>query len=388
MNKFEIKYSFLEQFMTSLFTFLSLYIATKYLSIQSLGFFTSAFSINQSLSFILFGLILLPLSSSKNLKYINTSFVYLIFLNIFFIFFCPLALYFFDAFKYLENKFLLLFFLNIYFVSYTFFEYLRWLSIKLNGPKKTFIISLFRFSLFIFLVFWNDLEFTSGKKYVNTIILVNFLSIFLLFYHISDLKYFKIKFKNIFYSKIHFSILGNSVTSFICNFFTIVLLNNLSGSLAISAYQTIKSITNPIGMVGQIIDNHLASYISNLKNFNTVNNFKIFLIIGTFFIIILSIIFGKKLESLIFNNIYDDFWYFIPLLVIGSLSHTLTRPIFVDWRVNMKNKLINFYSLFTLLMIIPTISIFYYLENIFLIILISSIYPLISFFLYKINKDL
>ena len=142
MNKFEIKYSFLEQFLTSLFTFLSLFIATKYLSIQSLGFFTSAFSINQSLSFILFGLILLPLSSSKNLKYINTSFVYLIFLNIFFIFFCPLALYFFNAFKYLENKFLLLLFLNIYFVSYTFFEYLRWLSIKLNGSKKTFIISL------------------------------------------------------------------------------------------------------------------------------------------------------------------------------------------------------------------------------------------------------
>ena len=375
-------FSFAEQMFASSFNFFALVVAARMLVPDALSIYTAFFSLNQSFSFFLMGLILFPLASSSSAdieQQLSTSVVLLCFLLIGFTLLAPLAMSMFDSFVGRID------FINwavaaVFFASQCIFETMRWLSIRLRGARVTLPVTVTRFVLFFGGLFLLKLEHFSGIVFALAQVAINLMAA--LGYGLGLKLLRKIKLHMPDRNAVRqLAIFGNSFGSFITNFTAVTLIDRVWGGAGLLAFQAMKSATNPIGIISQLIDNHFSA--STAKNDQKVkygaHHILIALVI-TGFLVTLSIPIAPWAIRFALGETFIQWWPLFPSMLLASLAHTITRPIFVNWRLCGDIWALNFYTKSLIFIITPIMILFYVIEMPQLFVLVFAMQSLTCFF--------
>lgn len=379
----EAVFSLFEQIFASGFTFLVLVVAVRMLTPEALSLYTAFFSLNQSFSFFLTGLVLIPLASSTGAKLgqqVGTSIIILCFLLICFALLAPFVMRIFSSF---EGRINLTNFsvAVIFFTTQCIFETARWLSIRIRGARATLPVTIVRFLIFFGGLFLFRSEQLDGIVFALTQVVANLTAtIYYLLGLGIILRTIKIQVPN---RKIlrHLATFGNSFGSFVVNFTAVTLIDRAWGGVGLSVFQAMRSTTNPIGLIGQLIDNHFSSNLA--KNARTINYGVCYISITlaiTALLVALSIPISSWVMTLVLGKGFDLWWPLFPIMLLASLSHTITRPIFVNWRINKEIWALNLYTLLLIFAITPTMIILWILDMSHVMLLVFAIQSLTCFF--------
>lgn len=348
--------SLAEQIFASGFTFFLFIAASRLLEGGELGFYTALFSLNQSFSFFLFGLVLLPVSSSAGENASNQlgiSLMLLLGLFIVFSLVAPLAMHAFDSFEGLINV-ELWGLAVVFFVTQCSYETARWLCIRLRGVQSALMITLLRFALFFVTILGLDTGWLDAHRFALIQIGTNVLSAigfgFMIGKRMGDF-HFMLPNRQALQ---HMATFGNSVASFLTNFTVVALVDRGLGSVGLAAFQAVRSATNPIGLISQVLDNHFTAELSRTGRrleYKTRERRIAF----TVSVLLMSgaTLFAPQITTLLFAGTFDEYWQLVPLLLMASLAHALTRPIFISWRISGNIQALNLYSLALVVVAFP-----------------------------------
>ena len=357
----KVVFPIFEQAVASGFTFCLFLAGARLLAQPALELYTTLFSLNQSFSFFLFALVLLPVATSTGEdsgKQLGISIVLLGGLLLGFALASPLAMHFFASVKGRITFQLWLLSLG-FFSSQCVYEAARWLTIRLKGARTAFAITITRFVLFfagILLVGENRLDattFTLAHIAVNIMAMTGFAYTLRGVFHevhlaLPDRRAIK-----------HLANLSTSIANFTTNFATVALVDYGFGGTGLAAFQAIRSATNPIGLLSQVIDNHFSADLARTgRTFTGFGRAMHYVIPASALIISLAMIFGNKIVYLLFGKEFTVYWFLFPLLLLASLTHALTRPIFVNWRLTGDNRAQGIYSLLVICVLLPLLVFF------------------------------
>lgn len=347
-----------EQAFASGFTFCLFLAAARLLGQPGLELYTALFSLNQSFSFFLFGLVLLPMASSTGKdagKQLGISIVLLGGLLLIFALVSPLAMRFFSSFEGRITPQTWLLSLG-FFVSQCMYEATRWLSIRLSGARTAFAVTVTRFVLFFAGILMigagrlDTLSFVLAQVAVNGVAMIGFafgLRNIVHEVHLALPDRHAIK---------HFANLGTSVANFMTNFVTLALVDRGLGSAALAAFQALRSATNPIGLLSQVIDNHVSADLARSgRSFTGMARAMRYALIGSAMLLLLTTLLGPQVVHLLFGDALAQHWILLPLLLMASLAHALTRPVFVDWRLAGDTRALNLYTLLVIAVVLPAL---------------------------------
>ncbi|AEV35671.1 hypothetical protein PSE_1159 [Pseudovibrio sp. FO-BEG1] len=360
MNASRVVLSLTEQIFASGFNFLLFLCVARLLSGEELGIFTAIFSLNQSFSFFLFGLVLFPLSSASGAdtpKQIGIALVLLVILLLGFALLAPLTTYAFDSLK--DQASLQLWVLSVsFFAGQCCYEVGRWLCIRLHSVLAALPVTLFRFTSFFtalyLLSYW---QLNAG----HVIVLQTCISLIAVGFYVWLLRGFRDKIVWVLPDRAtfkHLATFGNSVVSFVANFIVVSLVDRGLGGGGLAAFQAIRSATNPIGLVSQVLDNHFSAEFSRSgQRMSFHRHILLVAVSGAILLFLLSFIFAREITELLFAGRFSEYWILVPLLLLASLCHALTRPVFVSWRVSNSTKSLNTYSFLILIVVMPVLLI-------------------------------
>lgn len=347
-----------EQIFASGFTFCLFLVAVRLLDQTSLELYTALFSLNQSLSFFLFGLVLLPMASStgeNSGKQLGISIILLGVLIFGFAIVSPLLMRLFASFE--GQITAQLWFLSLgFFASQCMYEATRWLSIRLKGVRDAFVVTLTRFVIFfvgILLIGAEHLDamsFVIAQIAVNAIAMIGFVfTIRTVFHEI----HFVLPDRTAIH---HLSNFGTAVANFLTNFATVVLVDRGFGGAGLAAFQALRSATNPIGMLSQVIDNHHSADLARSgRSFTGMDYVMRYVLIGSAVLLLMATLLGPLIVDLLFGDDFAKYWVLLPLLLMASLAHALTRPIFVNWRLAGDTEALNLYSQLLIVAVLPAL---------------------------------
>ena len=379
MKLTKVALSLSEQVFASGFTFCLFLAAARLLDQPSMESYTALFSLNQSFSFFLFGLVLQPIASSagKNTaEQLGISIVLLFGLLMVFALFSPLAMHFFASFEGRITPQLWLLSLS-FFTSQCIYEASRWLVIRLKGPRSAFVITATRFALFFVGILWLGAERLNATGFVLAQVMLNMVAAI----------GFAIVMREVFHeirlaipdrrAIHHFANLGTSMANFITNLVTVALVDRGLGGIGLAAFQALRSATNPIGLVSQVIDNHFSAELARSgSNIAVKSHAMRGILIVSALLLLIATLAGPHIVDFLYGQKFSDYWVLLPLLLMASLAHALTRPIFVSWRLTGNSRALNLYSLLLLLAVLPAIMLLGWAYWTFTMIAVFSLLPL------------
>ncbi|SFU00728.1 hypothetical protein SAMN05444141_106163 [Pseudovibrio denitrificans] len=349
-----------EQIFASGFNFLLFLCVARLLSGEELGIFTAMFSLNQSFSFFLFGLVLFPVSSASGAdtpKQIGIALVLLVILLLGFALLAPLTTYAFDSLK--DQASLQLWVLSVsFFAGQCCYEVGRWLCIRLHSVLAALPVTLLRFvSFFTALYLLSYWQLNAG----HVIVLQTCISLTAVGFYVWLLRGFRHEIVWALPDRVtfkHLATFGNSVVSFVANFIVVSLVDRGLGGGGLAAFQAIRSATNPIGLVSQVLDNHFSAEFSRSgQRMSFHKHILLVAVSGAILLFLLSFIFAREITDILFAGRFSEYWILVPLLFLASLCHALTRPVFVSWRVSNSTKSLNTYSFLILIIVMPVLII-------------------------------
>lgn len=377
--------SLIEQVITSAFTFTVLVGVVRILDGSELAVFSSIWGVNQSFMFFIFGLVLQPISSASGddtAKQLGYSLIFLAVILVSYLLLSPIAFFSFSALGNLIDKELwLLSFLL--FSSQSLFESLRWLSIRNNGSESVLTMTITRFAVFLALLIFLKGKDLSAISFITFLFAINAMSILYMFYCLYKVSLL-IKFTKFDRGVLrNLTNLGISTGNFL-NYVTTILMVEISlAGNGLAAFQAIRSITNPIGLISQVIDNHLtARYASLSKKFDININVKIIFLIITTTLMIISIFYGKLMLTVILGEEFASFWIYFPILMLSSFVHLLSRPYISNWRMSSDILAMKKYALI-LVAIVPFLILFGFLGYVWLTVLAFALAPLAVLVVHK-----
>ena len=370
--------SLIEQVITSAFTFMVLVGVVRILDGPELAVFSSIWGINQSFMFFIFGMVLQPISSASGVdtpKQLGYSLIFLAVILVGYLLISPIAFYGFSALSNLINiKLWLLAFL--FFSSQSLFECLRWLSIRNTGSSSIVAMTMTRFTVFLILLIVLTGKDISAIMFITSLFAINAMSIlFMLFslYKASILITFTKFDRGVLRNVTNLGIAAGNFLNYVT---TILVVETGLGGYGLAAFQAIRSITNPIGLISQIIDNHITARYASLKKNIVVNiNIKIIFLVVATSLMIISIAYGKLITVTILGSEFASFWKYFPILLLSSFVHLLSRPYIANWRVSSDISAMKQYS-FILIAITPLLIVLGLLGYVWLTVLAFALAPL------------
>ncbi|MCH4565437.1 hypothetical protein MKP05_20260 [Halomonas sp. EGI 63088] len=348
-----------EQIFASGFTFFLFLVAVRQLDQTALEIYTGLFSLNQSFSFFLFGLVLLPMASSAGEdagKHLGVSIVLLVILLLVFALASPLAMNFFTSFEGRITPQLWLLALG-FFASQCAYEAARWLTIRLKGSRSACPVTMTRFALFFSGMFLIGAEQLDATNFTLMQIVVNAMAVIGFTFAMRDALH-EVHPSLPDRSAIrHLANLGTAVANFATNFATVILVDRGLGEAGLAAFQGLRSATNPIGLISQVIDNHFSAELARSgRSFTETDRIKRVALTGSAILLTLATLLGPQIVNLLFGDRFAEYWVLLPLLLMASLSHALTRPIFVKWRLADGIHALNMYSFVQITVVLPILA--------------------------------
>lgn len=386
----EAALSISEQLFASAFTFLVIVVAARLLATDELSLYTSYFSLNQSFSFFLMGMVLFPIASSSGAdtsRQLGISVVLLGFLSVCFALVAPLAMRMFDGFEGRINLWTWSLAV-VFFISHCLYESMRWLSIRLNGVRVTLPGTIARFVFFFAALFLMGSGKLDGTVFILTQVAANLIAILCYAFVLGPILHkIEICLPDRGSSR-HFATLGNSCAHFATNFAAVALIDRAWGGAGLSVFQAMRSATNPIGLLSQMIDNHFSAKLAQ-SNRNFIFNARQFgfSVTVVLFITATAVPLGPWVTNLVLGVEFVQWWPLFPTMLFASLAHVVTRPVFGRWRIAGDVRALNFYSLLTIFGVLPTMLILGWLGASQILVLVFAAQPFVSIFvLYLKNR--
>jgi hypothetical protein len=347
-----------EQVVASAFTFFIFVVATRTLAPEALSLYTAFFSLNQSFSFFLMGLVLIPLASSTGAetgRQLGTSIVLLGFLLAGFALVAPLAMWIFDSFKG-RNGPATWTVAVIFFASQCFYESARWLSIRLRGARATLPVTVARSVLFFGGLLLLGAERLDGTVFALTQVAANLAATlgygFVLGVLLSKIE-LHLPDRN---AMRHFATFGNSFANFATNFAAVTLIDRAWGGAGLAVFQAMRSATNPIGLVSQVIDNHFSANLAQTGQTFSYGARHIAAALAVMALLVgLAVPLGPWATALILGEGFGQWWPLFPMMLFASLAHAITRPVFVRLRLASDVRALNIYSLLLIFTVAPAL---------------------------------
>lgn len=347
-----------EQAFASGFTFFLFLAAARLLDKPELELYSALFSLNQSFSFFLFGLVLLPMASSAGQdveKQLGISIVLMGALLVGFALLSPFAMHLFASFDGRISPALWMLSLS-FFASQCIYETARWLTIRLRGARAAIAITMARFILFFGTIILLGTKHLNGTNFVLIQITANILALGGFTFILRDMLH-EVRLSMPDRTAIrHFANFGTSVASFFTNLATVAIVDWGLGGAGLAAFQAVRSATNPIGLLSQIIDNHISSDLARSgRRFSSSKGTILLLLAGSAALLLAATLLGPMILHLLFGADFAGNWVLVPLLLMASLAHALTRPIFVNWRLTGATRMLNMYTAILVFVVLPAL---------------------------------
>lgn len=339
--------SLAEQIFASGFTFFLFVAAPRLLTGADLGLYTAIFSLNQSFAVFLFGLVLLPMSSAAGEdagRQLGVSLVLLMVLMAVFAAVAPLAMAAFASFDG-EMTAGLWVLVVAFFAAQCGYESARWLCIRLRGARPALAITSLRLVLFFGALVGMGVDNLDATRFALAQIGTNLLAALgyrLVIGH--EVGAVQLVLPTQFALK-HLATFGNSVGSFLTSFAVAALVDRGLGGGGLAAFQAVRSATNPIGLISQVLDNHFSAELTRAgRRLELKAKGMKAALIGAGLLMGGATAFGPQITAMLFAGKFDAYWLLLPILLFASLAHALTRPIFVGWRIDGDTRALNLYS--------------------------------------------
>jgi len=354
----KVGYSLAEQAFASGFTFLLFVAAARLLSQSALERYTALFTLNQCLSFFLFGLVLLPMASATGEtagKQLGISIVMLGGLVLSFAVVSPLMMHYFRSLREIFTFELWVLSLT-FFASQCLYESARWLTIRLRSVRAALAVTSTRFALFFTGIALVGSEHLDAANFVITQILVNSAAMIGFTFALRGVAE-EVRLALPDRSAIgHFSNFGTALANFLTNLTTVAFVDHGLGPAGLAAFQSLRSATNPIGVLSQVIDNHFSAYLARTgSGFEGRDHIVRYALGAAAVLVILAFSFGQQIVRLFFGEVLVGNWVLLPLLLMAALAHALTRPVFVTWRLEGNTRALNRYSLLLIVAALPAL---------------------------------
>lgn len=377
-----------EQVLTSAFTFCLFFVAARYLDGEGLDLYAELFSLYQSFAFFLFGLVLLPVASSTGEeapRELGMSVVLLGMLLAVFAVSSPFLMAMFDT-SGLGMGPRIWGLALAFFVAQSLFETIRWLTIRLRGSGASLAVTAARFTLF-FACFALAGGEMSGTTFVLLHVLSNLIAVVSMAFLVRrDLGQIELALPDRKAVR-HAANLGNAVAFFVTNLVVVMLVDRGLGSVGLAAFQAIRSAMNPIGLLSQVIDNHLSAALARTNSSLRVS--RTLIQAGTALAALLTlavVAFAEPILRLLFGSAFQGYAVLVPILFTASLTHAATRPVFVNWRLAGDTRRMNGYSLFLILFGVPSLALLGWAGWPYLMITWASLLPLGAILIHLVRS--
>ncbi|MXU65017.1 hypothetical protein [Oceanomicrobium pacificus] len=385
----EAALSIVEQMFASAFTFFAIVFAARLLASDSLSLYTAYFSLNQSFSFFLMGMVLFPIASSSGSdagRQLGTSVVLLGFLLVCFALVAPMAMRMFESFEGRIN-FQTTALAVIFFISQCFFESARWLTIRLHGARVTLTGTIARFVLFFGTLFLLGSGRLDGPVFTLAQVAANFFAVSIYAFVLwPSLCKIELCLPGRYYS-FHFATLGNSSANFATNFAAVVLIDRAWGAGGLAAFQAMRSVTNPVGLLSQVIDNHISAKLSQTgRNFNFGASHVGFAATAVLLATMVATLIGPWATELILGEDFVPWWPLFPTMLFASLAHAATRPVLGRWRIAGNVWALNVYSLLVLFGVLPMMLMLGAIGETRILVLVFAAQPFVCFVVLYFNS--
>lgn len=154
------------------------------------------------------------------------------------------------------------------------------------------------------------------------------------------------------------------------------------GGGGLAAYQAIKSLVNPIGVIGQIFDNHVAArWARSGSQVHWSARFVLTAAALSIALVALTVFSAKWLIGSIYGGEMDGYWLLLPILAAGSLAHVGTRPLLIRWRVEGDTVALNRFTLLCVMVGLPLLLGLGALDLPYAVVIVSALTPLLAFLL-------
>jgi hypothetical protein len=373
-----------EQAVASGFNFCLFLAVVRLLSGPDLAAYTAFYSINQSFVFFLFGFVLLPVASASGVdtsRQIGVSLTFLGALIVVFASIAPLAIGFFSALERLGalEAWLLAI---VFFSSQCFFETGRWLTIRMLGSRSAFTVSVLRFAGFFAAV----LALGGGRLDVWTFTIihagVNFIGAAMLASRLRGVlggMRFALPDRT---ARRNLAIFGNTAAAFVTNLTVVALVDRGLGSTGLTAFQALRSASNIVGVISQVLDNHYSASLARRgETIRWVSQAKALVAAVLVVTLVVSVLVREEITGVLFGQEIAAYAALLPLLVLASFIHMLTRPFFIDWRLRGDTRILNFYSLVIVLGGLPAIALLGLMQITYPMVFLSAILPGVAWLL-------
>ena len=375
-------FSLLEQLTASAFTFLLFLVASRLLPSAELSLYTAYFSLSQSFSFFLMGLVLLPIATSHGSevnRQLGISIFLLLMLLCAFALMSPLLMRLFGSFDGRISKLTVL--LGIaFFATQCLYETARWLTIRLLGASFAVPITVIRVVLFFGAVGGLGAQHLDGFVFTLIQVIVNLIAT--VGYGLRLRPFFKglaVTLPDRSALR-HLSTFGNSLSSFVANLTVVTLIDRAWGGSGLSAFQVMRSATNPIGLIGQIVDNHYSAYLSRVNRKIAYSRLAVAISFALCVLIILvSFLIAPWATAKLLPMNFESWWLLFPIMLFASLAHVITRPVFVNWRLGRNTTALNLYSLTLVFVVVPGMVILWSIGEAFAMVTLFAAQPLASY---------
>ncbi len=345
-----------EQLFASAFTFFLFVVAARILAPEALSVYSAYFSLCQSFSFFLMGLVLVPVASSTGSqvdKQLGISVTMLVILLGAFALVSPLAMGLFGSF---DGRIGVATWAMavVFFTSQCLYESARWLTIRLRGARTALPVTVARFALFFGTLFWLGSGRLDGTGFALTQVAANLTATLCYGLRLGTrLRQIEPRLPDRSALR-HFATFGNSTATFATNFAAVTLIDRAWGGVGLAAFQTIRSATNPIGLISQVIDNHFSADLARSERAIAFGLYRIVTALAvTSVLVALAIAIAPLATTLVLGESFGVWWPLFPVMLLASLAHAVTRPIFVNWRLADNIRALNLYSVLLICVVMP-----------------------------------
>lgn len=378
-----------EQIFASAFTFFIFIVATRTLAPEDLAIYSAYFSLSQSFTFFLMGLVLLPVASSTGTdtsKQLGISLVLLVTLVGTFALVSPLAMRIFESFD-KHADFATWVLAVAFFASQCFYESARWLTIRMRGVGMALPVTIARFLLFFSTIYWLSSGHLGGTGFTLIQVIVNLAAALGYALRLGSLLSTVKPCLPDRNAMRHLATFGNSFASFVTNFAAVVLIDRAWGGAGLAAFQAMRSATNPIGMISQVIDNHFSADLARSGRSISFGPQRVVTIMAAItFLTILAVPLAPEATELLLADGFVQWWPLFPLMLFASLAHAVTRPIFVNWRLAGDTRALHTYSALLLGVILPAMIALWAVGSPFAMVAIFAAQPFVSLLSLTLNR--
>lgn len=376
--------SLVEQLFSSAFTFFVFVVATRMLASEELALYAAFFSLNQSFSFFLMGLVLFPVASSTGTevgKQLGISIVLLLVLLAAFAMIAPLVMRIFDSFdgRIDATSWTVA---VMFFTSQCLYETTRWLSIRMLGASATLPLTVARFVLFFGTLLYLGSDRLDGTAFALIQVLTN----------LASSMGYGLRLRKLL-SGIepqlpdrsalrHVATFGNSLATFGTNFAALTLIDKAWGGAGLAAFHAMRSATNPIGLISQVIDNHFSADLARAgQRFAFGSRRVAAALAGSMALVALAVPLAPWVTALVLGERFGEWWPLFPAMLFASLAHAITRPIFVNWRLAGDSRELNLYSALLILGVLPAMLMLWWMGAMTAMVLLFAAQPMVCILL-------